>query len=257
MANKRDSNSQKRARENRARRQALEARTKGAPPARPSRVAPSTAEKLQRSAEQRSAPASSEATTEAGSKGGKGSSGTSDTKPRRERPPRPGNRPVDIETLEGSWFSKITMVPGGTQVLFAVVMAVAATGLMSFTHVFIAAEDLKDKRPKATQTVFEAKALPVALLLVALPLVVTGITLAMSLRPHRRRAWLGAAVVFGALGLAVHQLFLFAGGFMAWAVFRASRVEGPNEPLLGSLLSARRARRGGADEPAGPTVDDA
>ena len=52
MANKRESSSQRRQRENRARRAALEARTKGAPPARPSRVAPSTAEKLKaRSAE--------------------------------------------------------------------------------------------------------------------------------------------------------------------------------------------------------------
>ncbi len=231
VANKRDTSAQRRARENRARRQALEARTKGAPPARPSRVAPATAEKLKRSAA-----STSTSTGSSGSGPANGSGG----KPRRERPPRPGDRPVDLDTLEGSWFSKVMKVPGGIQVLFAAVMAVVATGLMSFTAVFVAEADIDDRDATATQTVFEAKSLPVALALVGIPLVITAVALASTLRPQRRRVWLVSAIILGALSLALLQLYLIVAGFLAYGVFRAARVEGPNEPLLGSLFGRRR-----------------
>lgn len=244
MANKRDIARQKRSRENRAQRAALTARTQGAP-ARPSRVAPSTAEKLKATAGTKS--------TSAGSKRASSATGHSDALPddgakgakktRRERPPRPGDRPVDIDTLEGSWVSKVMKVPGGTQVLFAAAMAIVATGLMVFTNMYVA--DSKDKDANATLTVFEAKSMPVALALVGIPLIITGIAVASSLRPHRRRIWLAAAVILGALALSgVLQLHLIVAGFFGYAVFRAAKVEGQNEPLARALFAGFRRRRG-------------
>ena len=254
MANKRDSSRQKRARENRAQRAALAARTTGAPPVRPSRVAPATADRLKKTAETKG--------TSSGSGRGTGSADDAKgrKKPRRERPPRPGDRPVDLATLEGSWISKIMKVPGGTQVLFAGVMAIVATGLMTFTKVFVAAADVDDKDAKATQTVFEAKTLPVALALVVLPLAITAFAIVSSLRPYRRRVWLGAAIVLGALSLALLQLYLIVAGFLAYALFRAAKVEGPSEPLVRSLFAGRRGRRSadetGAERSAPAPADD-
>lgn len=246
MANKRDISRQKRARENRAQRAALVARTQGAPPARPSRVAPSTAERLKKTAGTKSTTTGSgrDTTVDEDAKDAKGTSGTK--KPARERPARPGSQPVDVESLEGSWISKVMKVPGGTQVLFSGAMAIVATGLMSFTNIFVAAADADQKDPKATQTVFEAKSLPVALAMVGIPLLITGIALASSLHPQRRRVWLGAAVIIGALSLSLLQLYLVVAGFLGYAVFRAARVEGPNEPLVRSLFAGRRARRDNA-----------
>ncbi|HEX2574973.1 MAG TPA: hypothetical protein VHK88_01405, partial [Aquihabitans sp.] len=153
MARSSESSRQRRARENRARRAALEARTNGAPPARPSRVAPSTAEKLkQRSAEPRAA----------AGKGSEAAEVAKEGRPKRERRPRPGDRPVDLATLEGSWFSKVTQVPGGTQALFAGLMAVVVTGLLSFTSVYVSEADRDREGAGATQTIFEAYDLAVA-----------------------------------------------------------------------------------------------
>lgn len=250
MANKRDSTSQRRARENRARRAALEARTGGAPPARPSRVAPSTADKLKRTAETKTKTTSASETasaTEAGTTRKRGG------KPRRERMPRPGDTPVDIATLEGSWVSRIMKVPGGTQALFAGVMAVVATGLMSFTKLLVAEADIGDDDAKATQTVFERYEPGVALPLVVVPLAIALGAVASSFLPQRRRIWLGAAV-FLALATVVApplQFYLFVAGFFGYAVFRASKVEGPNRSLLTSLRGSRSTKRSEADDPAG------
>lgn len=255
MANKRETSSQRRQRENRARRAALEARTKGAPPARPSRVAPSTAEKLKRSAETKAtSPAASSADAPADGKKAKGA--------KRVRPPRPGDKPVDVATLEGSWYSKIMHVPGGTQVLFATVMAVVATGLMSFTKVFVSEADKDLDDPKATQTVWQAFDVGQALLLVGIPLAITAFALWATLRPQRRRVWLVAAVLLGALSLMYLQLYLIVAGFLAYAIFRAAKVEGPNEPLLGSLFGRNRRSRADADteaavDPDGEVADEA
>lgn len=246
MANKRDIARQKRARENRAQRAALTARTQGTPPARPSRVAPSTAEKLKATAGAKSTSAGSKrASSTTGesddTRGGGGAKGAK--KARRQRPPRPGDRPVDIATLEGSWISKVMKVPGGTQVLFAAAMAIVASGLMVFTNMYVA--DTNAKKAKATLTVFEAKSVPVALALVGIPLVITGIAVASSLRPHRRRIWLAASVILGALALSgVLQLHLIVAGFLGYAVYRAAKVEGPNQPLARSLFAGLRGRRG-------------
>lgn len=225
MANKRDTSRQKRARENRAQRSALAARTKGAPPARPSRVAPATADRLKKTAESKS------------SATGKGDARTTRSgKPRRERPPRPGDKPVDVATLEGSWFSRLMHVPGGTQVLFAGVMAILATGLMSFSKLFVSAEDAGTKNAKATQTIFEFYSLTRAVPLLVVPLAIAGAAVAFSFHPQRRRIWLGAAMILGLVAAFALQFYLFVAGFLGYAVFRSAKVEGPSEPILRSLF---------------------
>jgi len=229
VAKRSESSRQKRARQNRAQREALAARTSGASVKRPSRVAPSTAERL------KSAPRSS---TRAGeldpAEVPEAGAAKPKRKGRRERPPRPGDRPVDVETLEGSWFSKIVKVPGGMQVLMAVGMTVVVTGLLAFMDTFPSQEDLDNdvKNPKAVRTVFEALGTPKALLLLAVPLAIVGVAAAFSLHKQRRRIWIGAAILLG-LYFALGMLqYVFPMGFLLYAVMRASRIEGPNEPLF-------------------------
>lgn len=245
MANKRDTGKQKRARQNRAQRAALEARTKGSAPARPSRVAPSTAEKLKRSAEDRPASGTrSGADDEAASK--ETGKGKGKSRAKRERPARRGDSPVDVETLEGGWFTRMSHVPGGTQAMFAGVMAIVATGIVSFTKVFVAEADREEfgRDAKATMTIFEAYDPAVSAALVLLPLAVVGLALWFSFHPQRRRIWLGAAVILGFLAATVLQFYLFVAGFFAYAVFRASRVEGPNKPIAQVAVEAVKRRRG-------------
>lgn len=247
MANKRDSSRQKRARQNRAQRAALEARTQGKAPGRPSRVAPSTAEKLQRSAEERpSGSAGSKGAAKGSARSGSGADGTK-KRAKRERPPRPGDVPVDVTTLEGSWFSRMTHVPGGTQALFAGVMAVVATGLVAFTKSFISEADQEElgNDAKATQTIFEHYDPAVSIPLVVFPLLIAGLAVAASFHPQRRRIWLGAAAVLGLLSVSVLPFLLFVAGFFIYAVFRASKVEGRDKPMVQVLLDRRRAARGG------------
>src|SRR5690606_1431398 len=118
VANKRDTSKQKRARQNRAQREALKVRTEvaSAPPeARRSKASPTAV----------SAPGSSDGDKAAPKRGGFFS-------PKGDRPPRPGDVPVDIETLEGSWFTKRVKVPGGRQVLTGLALTVILSGLLAF-----------------------------------------------------------------------------------------------------------------------------
>lgn len=243
MANRSDASRQKRARQNRAQRQALAARTSGEGVKRPSRVAPVTAERL------KTAPRE---TTRAGSidPAEAPAPGAEKPKPRRERAPRPGDRPVDIATLEGSWFSKIVKVPGGMQVLMAVGMTLVVTGLLAFmdTYPSQANVDAKVKDADPERTIIEALGAPKAALILILPLVVVGIAAAMSLHKQRRRVWVGAAVILGAFFALGMLQYIFPMGFLLYAVMRASRVEGPNEPLF-------RRNRAAADPDA--DADDA
>ena len=244
MANKRDSTSQRRARENRARRAALEARTGGAAPARPSRVAPSTAEKLKKTASTQGTATGTDATATTGA-------AESGGKARRPRPVRPGDVPVDVASLEGRWPSRVMRVPGGTQALFAGVMAVAASALMTFTKTFVAERDIGVEGAQPSQTLFERYDLTVALPVVAVPLLVSAAAVGFSLRPERRRIWLGAAVVLGlGFGVALQLLlYLFVAAFFGYACYRSARVEGRNEPLLTSLRRRRRSDGETGDAP--------
>ena len=261
MANKRDSSKQRRARENRARRAALEARTSGTVPKAPSRVAPVTAEKLARADQQdrkgRSRSTSTAGDSDVDDSGSSGDDETSGAKPRRQRPPRPGDRPVDIDTLEGSWFSKMTRVPGGTQVLMAAGLLVVVTLMMSFMDFYVESDQVDDPDATPTLTIFEAEGTGRALLLLGVPVVIMGIALAASLRPNRRRIWLVAAVLIGVLYATSILTYLFVAGFLGYAVLRARKVEGPMEPWLVHLMNRRRGAGAGENEEPDEAADRA
>lgn len=217
MANKRDTAQQKRARQNRAQREALAARTQGAPK-RPSRVAPSTAEKLATKAA-----AGPTSTAEDGSEASKGSG----SKPRKVRPVRPGDVAVDVDALQGSWRQKVTHVPGGTQVLMAGVMTVLVIGLVSFmpSYVSEAAQKASDK-PKPDQTIFEAYGVGPALVVLAIAVAAVGVALAMALKPARRRVWVISAVTVAAITFVGQvSFFLVVAALLGFGAYKSARVE--------------------------------
>lgn len=248
MANKRETSAQRRQRENRARRAALEARTKGTP-SRPSRVAPATADKLATTRAAASEPAT---------KGAKGSARATDRagRPKREKPPKPGDKPVDIDTLEGNFFRKAMQVPGGLQAMFAGAMAIVASGLLAFTNTAVSVErrdafeaakkNIKNAKPD--QTIFERYPLKTALPLVVIPLVIALVAVAFSTHRQRRRVWMVATVVLAAIALTAAQYYLFVSGFFAYACFRASKIEGPGEPLFGRSRRTRSSATAADDE---------
>lgn len=231
MANKRDTSKQKRARENRAQREALKART----------TAASTDPEERRTKATSTADAPSTKASRAAERSA------------RTRPVRPGDVPVDVAALEGNFLSKRNHVPGGRQVMFAFVI----TLITSITLAVGKYPPDDDPDGKRTLSFFEAAG-PAAWPLLLVPPVVVAVALALSLHPKRRRIWLACTVALGALtvaALAIYTVNLLALGFMIYGIQRASRVEGP---MAGGR--PRRARRG-ATEPAAeasaPAADDA
>lgn len=233
MANKRDSNSQKRSRANRAQREALKARTTAASTPRPSRAAPAASKRAPGArGPVRSTPADEAAAT---TKGGR---------PRRVRPPKPGDTPVDIETLEGSFLRRLSQVPGGSQVISAGLVTILATVftcyLAIFTETANTAELVQGDEgfvANATQVeVYGYVGLVIPMVIVCLMMV---FALARSLTPGRRRAWFFAAVIIGVIGLQAAQLHILAAGMLGYAYFKANKVEG-SEPLLGGRFARRR-----------------
>ena len=234
MANKRDTAQQKRAKQNRAQREALAARTQGKPK-RPSRVAPSTAEEG----------------TEAAKKSG--------AKPRKVRPVRPGDVPVDVDALQGTWRQKVTHVPGGTQVLMAGVMTVLVIGLVSFmpSYVSEAAQQASDK-PKPDQTIFEAYGAGPAVIVLGIAVAAVGLALAMALKPVRRRVWIISAVTVAAgasSGTGRNNDFAVPGGksvLLGFGAFKSAKVEDGRTSLF-----RRRSRTDPADtlDDSGPVED--
>ncbi len=242
MANKRDTAQQKRARQNRAQREALAARTQGAPK-RPSRVAPSTAEKL-------AAKTSSGGTTAtSGSKDAKGG----EAKPRKVRPVRPGDVPVDVDALEGTWRQKVGHVPGGSQVLMAGIMTVLVVGLVSFMPTFVSEAAQKADKPKADQTIYEALGVVPAVVLLGIAVLAVAAALASALKPNRRRVWVIAAVALAAVTfLGQVSFFLVVSGLMAYAAYKSAKVESGGAPLLRRRSASDRA---GTLDDAGPVED--
>jgi hypothetical protein len=242
VANKRDTAQQKRARQNRAQREALAARTKGAPK-RPSRVAPSTAEKLATKA------AAPTATATEGTKADKGGA-----KPRKVRPVRPGDVPVDVDALEGTWRQKVTHVPGGTQVLMAGVMTVLVIGLVSFMPSYIseAAQKASDKA-KPDQTIFEAYGVGPALVVLGIAVAAVGMALAMALKPARRRVWIISAVTVAAITFVGQvSFFLVVAALLGFGAFKSAKVEDGRTSLFRRRSAPDRAET--LDEP-GPVED--
>lgn len=216
MANNRDSSKQQRSKQNRAQRAALEARTKSA-----------------------SEPAASrrQGTSTTGSKAKSGFfSGA-----REARGPRPGDVPVDIETLQGGWFSKRVQVPGGRQVLTGAVLTLVLSVMMTFQKFPPAG----DPKAEATETLFDLFGTS-AWLILGMPILIMAFVSEKILSPQRRRIWIAASfliaieVVFGMLQ------YLFPVGFLTYAVWRAAKVEGP-APSWRAMRAADKA-----DEADGP-----
>lgn len=241
MANKRDTAQQKRAKQNRAQREALAARTQGAPK-RPSRVAPSTAEKLA----SKSA-ATATGTTTDGAKDAKGSG----AKPRKVRPVRPGDVPVDIDGLQGTWRQKVTQVPGGTQVLMAGVMSVVVVGLVSFMPSYVSeAAQKANAKAKPDQTIFEAFGVGPALVVLTIALAAVGLALALALKPVRRRVWVISAVVVAAITFVGQvSFFLVVAALLGFGAYKSAKVEDGRVSLFRRRSATDRAATLDGDGP--------
>src|SRR5699024_3104225 len=169
--------------------EALRARTSGEGVKRPSRIAPSTAERLEREP-RTSGRAGSADPADAPEPGAKRKQRTP-----RERPPRLGDRPVDIDSLEGGFLRKVSHVPGGIQVIMTVGLAIVVAIITGVSKLYIDPGFETDKDAPFTMTIFEKLGTPLGALLIAIPLVATFIALAFSLHPQRRRIWIGSSVV--------------------------------------------------------------
>ncbi|HRW37271.1 MAG: hypothetical protein KDB04_04815 [Acidimicrobiales bacterium] len=229
MANKRDTSKQKRARENRAQRDALKARTEAAA------TAP----------EQRRTRASAGPVEAPKSKAGRAAERSA-----RTRPVRPGDVPVDVESLEGNFLTKRNQVPGGRQVLYSFALTVIIAVLLA-TQKYATPEEL-DRNEKATPThsIFEAYGAR-AWVFLLVPIVVVAVAVAYSLHPKRRTVWIGSAVALAIVALLTTMtLHLLVIAFLIYGISRASKIEGPAPGSRAARLAAERADA--ADDP----VDD-
>jgi hypothetical protein len=234
VANDRESSKQKRARANRAQREALAARTQAASTPRPSRAAPAAggakATPTRRSSRVSRPPASDDAKAD---------------RPVRTRPLKPGDVPVDIDELEGSHIRKVIQVPGGRYVLTGLV-ATAALSAFSLTQKTLPPEgaDPKAKDLKYTRTYIDAYGAPKAILLISIPVLIVALGVIFGLTRHRRRIWIMIAVLLGVLVLQGAIFYIFPCGMVGYGAYRAAKVEGPGEPLFGR----RRAAAAEADD---------
>lgn len=230
VAANRDTSKQKRARQNRAQREALKARTEAAskPPTE------------RRSA---SAPAAKGSTS--------GAEAGGDAAPRKggffsggNRGPRPGDLPVDVATLEGNWLQKRMQVPGGRHVISALVLSVLLSVMLGFQKF----PPEGQPEAKATESIIDILG-PVGWGVLLYPILVVAIAAQLSLHPKRRRIWMACTIVLGAAVMALLQIYivhLIVVGYMIFAMQKAARVEGPARPPA----APRRGRRGAADEAA-------
>ena len=212
MANKRDTSKQKRARQNRAQRAALENRTaKANEPKRPSRSAPT---------KPRSSGASRTTSAPSGDEEPKGFF----ARARADRGPRPGDVPVDIEALEGGWFTQRIQVPGGRQVLTGAILTLVVTIMTAFASFVPEGGEAGDPRTESVFDLFGTWAY-VAL---TVPCLVYVAATQLTLSPHRRRVWIAGsfAITLMALSGAPFVIYLFPAGFLVYAVWKANRVEG-------------------------------
>ena len=231
MANKRDQSKQRRANENRAQRAAREARAKAAAVPFEERVA------------QKTPAGPSKETPKKGAKGGK------ERGPRQAPLPRPGMTPVDLDTLEGGWFRKTQQVPGGQQIQMTVLMTLALSVMASVSKLF--AEEGAPKKAKPTLTIFESLGAK-AWIFLAIPVTIAVVAAWATLKPFRRRVWYICLVLMAVYVAAspIGIFYLFPAGTIAWAMWRAAKVEGPGPGLFG-----RRRVAVAADDDAGPDAD--
>lgn len=204
MANNRDSSKQKRARQNRAQREAREARAKAA-------AVP---------AEERKAKYASATSADAG----EGRKAKAD-RPRRERPVRPGDVPVDLDTLEGSWFSKRMHVPGGRQMLFGFAMTVIISVLAVLGS--YADPDATGKNKNDAVLSFSERFGAIGYVLVVAVLLASGIAAWATLSPNRRRIWIACSIVAALGSVYLGFTYLISVGFLVYGIMRAQKIEGP------------------------------
>lgn len=224
MAKKSETSRQRRARENRARREALAARTKAASTPKAERTAAAAPERTDTGASGRSRKGRSE------------QKAASTTRSRAERPARLGQVPVEIHELEGGFLRKVVQVPGGMQVMMSVVLVLAMTAMYSFVHLFPPEGAPVDAT--ATQTIWDRFGVGGALSFLGPPLIIALSALFYSLHERRRRVWIMAAILLAIMSLFMPQ-YLFPAGFMFYAVWRAKRVEDGGGVSLGSRLAER------------------
>lgn len=245
MASKRDTSKQKRARENRAQREALKARTTAASTPTEQR------QKARAATPERSAPAKQE-------KRGFFS-------PDPNRPPRPGDVPVDLATLQGNWISKRMQVPGGRQVLTAWLLSFVVSASVLIGKVPAACpSDVKGKAcveyGKKHMIPFVDRYHAAAIVLLLVPIVLTGIAAVTTLHPNHRKIWramvflmaVWVAATIGASGI----VYLFPTGFLFYGMQRATRIEGPL-PSRRQRAAAAASDGEGDGEAVGPAGDEA
>ncbi|MBK6855179.1 MAG: hypothetical protein IPG97_01055 [Microthrixaceae bacterium] len=235
MANRTDVSKQKRARQNKAQREALAARTKAASTPHEDRVAAATAK------------APSGKNRESARAGDL--HGSTAAKP-TSTPARLGEVPVDIATLEGSFLRKLVQVPGGLQVIMAAVLTIVLAVMASIMD--SVPPEGAEQGAKATRTLFEAYGTG-AVLFLGPPLILVGNAVVFSLHPKRRRMWTMSAVMLGVFSLLLPQ-FLFPAGMLGYAALRSKRIEdGPGRsPFAGRF--GRSKSSDGSDRPSADTA---
>lgn len=153
---------------------------------------------------------------------------------------------MDIDSLEGGFFRKVSHVPGGLQVILTVGLAVVVAVMTSMSKMYKDPGQETNRDAPFTMTIFEKFGTPMGALLIAIPLGAVLVALAFSLHPQRRRFWIGSSVVIFATMLfnIVLMNFMVVGGFLVYAAWRSQRVENPQPPRP---ARPRRGRRGAAD----------
>jgi hypothetical protein len=220
---------QKRAKQNRAQRDARQARTQAA-------AVP---------ADERKAKYASSAPSEAADKKGKGAA-----RPRPERRVRPGDVPVDLETLEGNWYKKRVAVPGGRQVLTGMVLTIIITALTVFNK-YPDPDATGEAKKKLTHSFTEYYG-SIAIPLVILPLIAMAVATYFIVSPARRRIWTICAFV-AALGAVVFGIpYAFPVGFLVYAVMRANKIEGPVPGSRAARVIEAREAAARGEEPVDP-----
>jgi hypothetical protein len=201
-----------------------------------------------------------------GGGGRRGQASGADAKPARTAlaEGRLGQTPVDLDTLEGSFLSKVVRVPGGMQVVMATVLVVVLTVMGSVMATI--PDEGAEPGSVATRTVFEAYGAS-ALLFLLPPLILVGNALFFSLHVKRRRMWTVSAIMLGIFSLLLPQ-FLFPAGFLGYAALRSKRIEdGPRRRIPPRADDADDAdedearstsdeREEGADRSGGSTGED-
>lgn len=224
---------QKRARQNRAQREAREARAKAA-------AIP---------AEERKAKYASGTPAEPSSKKERATE-----RAKRERPVRPGDVPVDLDTLEGNWFSKRMQVPGGRQMIFGAAMTIIVTGLTVSGK--YPDPDATGKDKKDLVFTFSERFGTIGYVTAAVVLIAALAAVWFTLSPNRRRIWIGcsiaAALCAGVLGFT----YFFTVGFLVYGIMRSNKVEGPAPGSRAARTIAAREEAAAAAGNGDGSVDD-